>query len=115
MSSSARFVSIRGNDENGYTLDVHGVEAPTATVLRMTRDYIVAKTPGSKYWSGIGLQGYAAPEVDVYRVKDWQREEAGIIYVEVEQLMSYEVGRKPPKVTLPTAAKRLLKRPSADH
>lgn len=54
------------------TMKVHGVDYGNGSrpllVWKRTRDYLVMKSPGGKYWSGIGMQAYGPARFNVFRI-----------------------------------------------
>lgn len=54
------------------TVTRHGVETPADTrLIKLTKDTIVIKVPGHKYWTALGAPfAYAPGEFEVYRIEE---------------------------------------------
>ena len=92
---------VTGDDERGYTADVSGIDQPDGTVLAWNKDYITIKVPGHSYWSGRGEQGYASPEIVVYRIIE--QDEKDRTFLRVEIATGWDTGRNKHKVRRPNA------------
>lgn len=82
-----RYIRIDGNKATVSGID----NGPNVTVEALNEDCIVLKFGGHSYWSGIGMQSYAATERAVFRIVRKRDDIGGF---EVEPLISYPTRRE---------------------
>ena len=85
----------------GFKAEHHGIDGPAGDVLAWTRDTIVVKVPGHNYWSGRGMQSYAQPTINVYRIDEWLDETTSRAALKVTALTGWDAGRNKSPVTFP--------------